>query len=655
MKKIAIILLFFLCFQAFSQKKNDDYEFGNVSPLELNMTVYEKDTTANAVVLYEHSFSKFIKKNNRIHLQTTVYRKIKFLNNRGFKNATVELNLFKIKHVKEKVYKIKGVTHNGKNKTYLKEQNIFNTEPRTNLLKTTFTLPNVKDGSVIEYTYTIESPYIYKLKSWHFQSSIPKVKSIFVAKIPQKFFYNRKLIGDLQLVENSADIQKKCFYVSGEDSKAYACEVLRYSMENIPAFITEYYLTSKKNYIARIEFELSQYRKDLGATRIYSSTWKYVEDNINKYFGSQLNKTNYFKNEIPLYILSEKNKLERAKKVYFFIQNHFNWNNQNWNQSEIYVKDAFKKGVGSVDEINISLINSLNAAGIDSKLTLLSTRKNGIPVKTYPVISDFNYIIAKIEVDGKSIFLDATDKSLPFGVLPFRCLNGDARVMDFKNGSYWEEVKPIDDTKLKINMLLQLNKNDEAIKGKLRITRYGYEALDSRKKYNLLKEKKYLSNIEERNENILIESYLNKNLDEKEKPFIEKFEITIENDNTIGDKIILTPFFINPLKENPFKLESRLYPVDFGYPIKNNFVITIVIPENYIVESMPTNKNIALPNNKGMLNYSSNHENNKISINFKYAINATVFKSDEYLNLKEFFNQIILSQSEPIILIKQTR
>ncbi|MDC9724214.1 MAG: hypothetical protein PSN34_15800, partial [Urechidicola sp.] len=145
-------------------------------------------------------------------------------------------------------------------------------------------------------------------------------------------------------------------------------------------------------------------------------------------------------------------------------------------------------------------------------------------------------------------------------------------------------------------------------------------------------------------------NYNQKNVENKEKPFTEEFEITIENDDTIGDKIILNPFFFSNLKENPFKLKSRLYPVDFGFTKKNEFIITINIPENYKLESMPLDKNILLSNNKGEMTYSSSFKNNKISMNFKYSIDATVFYSEEYQALKDFINQIIFLQNEPIIL-----
>lgn len=651
MKKLNLILiLFFLCFQLYSQQ---DYEFGDVTPEELEMSIYEKDSTANAVILYEHSETEFIKEKKEFFIETTVYRKIKILNQDGFESGNISITLYNNnKKIKETIHDLNAITHTKGGQFELKRNAIYKKRINIYINKITFAFPNVTVGSVLEYTYKIKSPYINDFVDWTFQSDIPKVISIFKAKLPILSHYNRKITGDLKLAVNDAYITSECInYVFGY--KLSECEAIVYAMEDIPVFIEEEFITAKKNYISKITFEKSKYKNFFdGSMSNRPYQWKDIDLGFKKSwaFKNQFERQLFFQRKLTEDILLDSDDLSKAKKIYYFIQNHYTLNkSSSFKLENNDIKKAFRKEIGSLYEINLSLINSLNAVGLDSEIVLVSTRQHGLVTKDRAAFKDFNYSIVKTTIDGKTYFLDPSDKSLPFGIVPFACLNGEARVLNIKKGSYWEEIKPIEDTKLKINMLLQLN-NEGVINGKMRVNRYGYEALNSRKEFNLLKEDKYLLSIEEENENLFIENYINKNLEEKEKPFTEELEITIENDDTIGGNIILNPFFFSPLKENPFKLKTRLYPVDFGYPKKFEFVITIIVPENYKVESMPTNKNIALPNNKGVLNYSSKYKNNKISINFKYAINSTVFESDEYQELKEFFNQIILSQNEPIIL-----
>lgn len=652
MKKELLLLLVFLCLQLYSQK---DYEFGNVTQAELEMTVYEKDSTANAVVLFEQGDVEFFEGSNSFYTRTTVYTKIKILDNRGFDEGTVEFLIYSGKLKKERIRNIKGITHNGNTITELSEDAIYETDLTENYKKIAFALPNIKVGSVIEYSYVFETPFTFKFKGWDFQSYIPKVESVFKAKIPPNFRYNRQLIGALVLSKNEAVIKENCvayLHMAG----FFECEQLTYAMVNIPAFIEEDYMTAPSNFISRIEFELAHYERNDGENWKFTQNWNEVDNYFNNddSIGGQLRRNPFFKKNIPIEILNEKDYLTRAIKVYQFIRNHYSSDGNHSLSEKMSVRKAFNEKKGSVGEINLSLINALNTCDIEAELVLLSTRDNGTPSKVHPIITDFNYIIAKIEVDEKSIFLDASDKTMSFGMLPFKCLNGDARVMDFKYGSYWEKLKPKTPTKQKINMLLSLDSIGNT-KGKMRIVHYGYNAINAREKIKLLKEDKYLLDIENNFENLFINSYKPKNLEDKEKSFTENFEIKIENDISINNKIIINPFYIAPLKENPFKLSARFYPVDFGFTKKNEFIITIAIPEIFEIESMPANKSVVLNNDKGFLSYSSTFKNNKLSINFNYSINAAVFYSNEYQSLKEFFNQIILSQNEPIILIRQSK
>jgi len=95
------------------------------------------------------------------------------------------------------------------------------------------------------------------------------------------------------------------------------------------------------------------------------------------------------------------------------------------------LKTAIENKTGNSSEINISLINVLKSVDLNAELVLLSTRNNGFATKLYPVISEFNYVIAKLNNNDKIYLLDATSKLKPFGQLPYQCLNGYGRVMDF--------------------------------------------------------------------------------------------------------------------------------------------------------------------------------------------------------------------------------
>ncbi|MDX1827996.1 MAG: hypothetical protein R3342_00485 [Lutibacter sp.] len=648
MKKIAILFTLFTI-NIFAQKQSD-YTFGKVTNEELNLTKYDKDTTANALVLFDYGNTTFKVKNNRIIIQTKFYKKIKIFNAEGYKYGTEKIPIYNNKSENEEVLSIKAETHNGSTISHLLKGNIYRKKINENWSEVSFTLPNLKKGSVIEYEYTLESPFKFNLTGWYFQSSIPSKVSLYKALIPGNYVYNRKLNGYLKLTKNLASVKKKCFHVPpymGDSD----CEKLTYEMRDIPAFEKEDYMTNEDNFISKIKFELSELRWFDGSNIKYTSTWGAVDKEFkhDRDIGGQFKKTKFFKDKLPKKISSLNSDLEKAKAIYTFIQNHYTWNKKYSIFKGSNVKKAFEIKIGSVGEINISLINALKSAGLNAELVLLSTRENGFPTKIHPVITDFNYIIAKVNINDTYYLLDATDKLIPFGILPFRCLNGSGRVMDFKNPSYWMDIKPNNTSKTQLNVSLKLD-NEGNITGKLRKVYFGYDAIDKRKDLLTKTEDDVLSNFESSFDNLEVLDYKLLNQKDIDKPIVENYDIAIDSDSNL-QTIFLHPFFDIVVKKNPFKQENRLYPVDYGYPKKAVVNFSLELPENFKIKSLPKSVAYKLQKNGGSFNLiTKNHDNKRVTLNSTFSINKPIFYNYEYYSLKELYKLIINTEKTPIVI-----
>ena len=114
----------------------------------------------------------------------------------------------------------------------------------------------------------------------------------------------------------------------------------------------------------------------------------------------------------------------------------------------------------------------------------------------------------------------------------------------------------------------------------------------------------------------------------------------------------ITPLFFLAKKENPFKLEKRLFPVDFGLPWKEKDNVNIQIPEGYKVESLPEPLAIGLPENKGVFKYQLTNVGNKIKVVSIFQINSSAISPTYYLALKEFYKKVVEKQTEKIVLVK---
>ncbi|MGB1308689.1 MAG: DUF3857 domain-containing protein, partial [Oceanihabitans sp.] len=439
MNKIYSLLLILITSFSYSQEHSFSSNSYKVTGNDLETNTFKKDSTANALVIYEFGNS-YIDKSS-FYLKHEFKQKLKILNRKGFDNATITIYLYNSGSKKEKISKILATTHNlvdGKVvKTELKKSDIYTEKYNDNYTLVKFTLPNIQEGSVISYSYKLTSPFIYKYKSWSFQSETPKLYSEYNTSIPANYEYHIKLVGSIPLTKNLVTKEHNC--LEGGRGTFADCLNSIYVMENIPAFIDEDYMTTRENYLSRIEYELSVFKGFDGTVDNITKRWRDVDKEIKNdaNIGKQYLKKVSSKSLLSSELINETDPLIKATKIYEYVQNNYTWNKKYNIFNDISVKKLIKEKSGNVSEINALLHNLLKDNDIQVNPILISTRNNGLPTKIYPVISDFNYILIQATIDGKEYLLDATDPFLSFGQIPFRCLNQYGRILDFKTISLW--------------------------------------------------------------------------------------------------------------------------------------------------------------------------------------------------------------------------
>lgn len=651
MNKNILIVFFLFALKSFSQEKYNSENF-RVTLGDIQTNSFVKDSTANAFVIYEKGDSHV--SDEEYNLITKKKHKIKILNKEGFQYASVSIPLYNNKQRFEKVENIIATTYNLIDgqviKTNLLEKDIFKEKYNENHTIVKFTMPNIKEGSVITYSYKLISPFMGKYHGWEFQSDIPKMYSEYRTSIPGNWEYHIKLVGGKKLTTNTTNIKKSC--LKGRNGAYANCLNSTYAMKDIPAFIEEDYITSKSNYLSRIEYELKTLTFWDGRKTNYTKTWKDVDKEIrtDKEIGKQLKKSIEYETLLSSEIINEEDLINKAKSIYRYVQDEYTWNGNYRIFKDVSIKKLLKEKSGNVSSINILLHNLLKALGIQVKPILLSTRKNGFITKIYPVISDFNYLIVQATINGKDYLLDATDNYLNFGDIPFRCLNQYGRLLDFKQGSKWIEIKPQSLSSAQYKAELSIN-HEDIITGKIDSKITGYHALNSKKAYYSNPDK-YLDNLENNFDDIEIQNH---NITTKAKTnndFKESYNITYNAEIT-GENIYINPFFIKFFKENPFKLQERTYPIDFGYKDTFFYALKLNIDDSFSILETPKNLNLSLPNNAGQVLFSSSVMNNAINIAFRINFKKAIYEPEYYPYLKEFMNKVVDLQTNSLILLKK--
>lgn len=624
----------------------------SVNRHELEATVYSKDSTANAFYIYEDGYSRF-QSGGDYNLLSDYKAKIKILNKEGFDHANIEIRLFKGKSGEEKLHDLKAATYyleNGREHVRHLSPDVVYTEenPEYDIVK--FTFPSVKPGAVLVYSFQKETPYMFNFEPWWFQEDIPKVYSRYLAEIPGNYRYHIKMIGSQPLDVENNDVKKSCFEIRGV-AEAADCMRSEYVMKNIPAFKEEKYLTSKFNFISRIEYELKEIITPDGRTKKFTRTWNDVDRELktDNDLGKQLRKTKWVRGVLPENISSKSNNLEKAKDIFEFVRDNYRWNEEYQIYRNVSVKDLLEEKTGNISAINILLHNLYIEEGFEVFPLLSSTRANGMPTQLYPVLSEFNYLMVQLNLEGKKYLLDATEKNADFGITPFRSLNKYGRLLDFENGSSWTPIEPEGYSTVILHDSLKIH-SDGTATGSSVHSFSGYHALSIKNQLDEVKPEEIFNSVS-------IPNSHTRSLSAVPQSEPNRASISFELNNSsqkINDLIYINPFSFRFFSENPFKLKERTYPIDFGFKDAYTYNISLEIPETHEFVELPENKMIALPEKGGTLHFMTQKINeHSVMVHCRVAFPLTVYGPGFYPYLQKFFTEIIDLQEQSIILVRE--
>ena len=396
-----------------------DYDFGKISKEELLEKFNSSDTSAAASYLYKYrrSFFEYIQ-NDGFQLVTEIHERIKVYNKEGFDYATKKINLYKDGVDNEKIAELKAFTYNLVDDkiedSKLKSEGEFDIELSKFYNQKSFTMPNVKEGSIIEYKYKVRSPFIAVVDEFKFHD-IPVKKLIAIFDVPEYFNYNVNVKGFLSVVpkieHNNDEITFNTKSRSGGTGYSSAKTTFNtskinfiekrslYELTDIPAIKSEPFVNNIDNYRSSVKYELSYTKFPNAMLKHYSTTWEDVVKTIYKStnFGSELNKTEYFEKDLEALMVDVSNPLEKISKVFDFVKSQVKWNGYYGKYTEDGVRQAYKERRGNVAEVNLMFTSMLRSIGLNANPVLVSTRDNGIPV--FPTRDGYNYVISGVEIE----------------------------------------------------------------------------------------------------------------------------------------------------------------------------------------------------------------------------------------------------------------
>ena len=656
MKKTFIALLFItfiINIQAQDTLSVASHRWGEISDYEKNLKACEFDSTAKAVVLFHSGIMNFGYKDG---FRTYYHKRIKIFD-QDEASQLAQVKLYYIQNDysdNEKYWKygakeIRAQAINfdkdgNKIITELSKEDILNETKNSKYNKyKKFTIPNVKAGTIIEFSYVIQSWYLME-ENWFFQEEFPTLESSFeLYSSKQKMAINPIMIG------------QKLF------EKYNGKSVNKWTLNNVPAIKDETYSASKEDFAEHIIFKPSGFFKsirDHNSNRFvyveFENNWNQIAKSIAKgtaYKSYNLH-GNHFSNIITSIINTQDVDSIKMIKAYNYVKKTFNWNEQTryWIQQKFNDLTEFNKGSSS--EINLYLVKLLQKAGLDAHLALLSTRDEGMIIDNTPFKSQFNQAIAYVKIDTNHYFLNATDLLRPYFALDDYDYNGKALIIDMNN-IRWENLPSPYTYKITYQTEIEINNDSVVYHFKLkcegRAAQKWINDLEGKFEGGRMKEKTAGNFADISNHQFKWISISDTIV--TRDPLIIKFEVShpledIEN----GDFYQLKANYFNTWGSNPFVSETRQLPVDIKSPVYFKYIVTIKAKDFNILAD-PQSIRLMLPYKAGYFSGSLvKQSDQQIMMISTMNLKKAFFYTDEYPSLREMVSQMIDFEQQEIII-----
>lgn len=663
---------------ALKSQNKPNMEFGKISAKDFSLEGINVDTSYGAVIIADIGKSSFVE--NKKGWFSLVYRhqrRIKIISAKGFDLATVNIPLYNSIKTddEEKLESLKASTYNLSDgqiiETKLDKDNVFKEVQDRNHTIRKFSMPVVKEGSIIEYSYTIQSDFLFNLQPWSFQGSYPRLWSEYELNLPEFFQYVFLTRGyqTFHIKESKEKFQSYIIRQPGELSdKGVRSEdqvfnlsstntISRWVMKDVPAIKEESFTSTIENYISTIEFQQSGQQFPGMPFKDIMGSWESLSLELlkDKDFGADFTTTDKnWVNEITQSLqLSDKSAMEKARLVYGYVQKNFSSKGMKGIFLTQPLKETLKTKKGFVPDLNLLLTLLLKNAGLNSEPVLLSTRSHGMATEFYPIVNQYNYVVSKVVMDNKVYYLDASKKNLGFNKLPQTCYNGagiSIALYPLKEPLHSDSIIEFKATNI---VLVNDQKNKNNWEGNLSSYLGYYESLKMREE---ISEKGMETFINKMNEdytgNFSINDIKIDFLEDNEKVIKMNFTLSINRDAN-NDLIYFNPMIKEGLNENYFKSTQRNYPVELPFKMVEIYQIQVQVPEGYEMDELPKSAKASLYGTDGSFEYLVSRTNTDISLFSKISINKSVFNPEEYEDLKNFFDLIVKKHAEQIVFKKK--
>jgi hypothetical protein len=614
--------------------------FGEIDPAELQLKSCSFEPEAHAVKLFDVQEIEFDIFSSSSRLKTERRVRIKIFDEQGYKHANISIPYFSKRGI-AKIKQLHAVIYNldasGKIiKEELTKKDFFKEKAVENVKVVNFTFPNLKPGSIIEYSYTRIENDILQITPWLIQGEIPVLFSSTQIQTPANSRIEKKIWG-------ADTIEQKTDLIRAENFRKTV-----FYKEKVASFTPEPYMSSHKDNLMRVSFLLIP-RTNFFINFLTNS------DFVWKYAGSNLMTSSRFGGQIKKLIPGTETIIDSAKLIssiqerIIFVYESVKRRIPEKEEQTLYpdnLAEAWNARSGNTAEINLILLNLLQKSGVQSFPLLISTRDNGEVNMQFPSVGQMNGVDILATDSNKVYILDASLKFQSSQNPPFNILNRNAYLLNEKDMRWvW-----VDDERPLLKEVIQvyaLFKEDGIIEGVTNTTHHDYAKsylLDSTIEEN--DNDKYL---DKKPQGLRIISTNRENAGNDNMPLRQKIEFVYEPQQT-GDFYFINPQVFSSKRENPFLKDKRNTDIDFGCKQELTLKLNLSIPQTFQADFLPKSILVRAPDSSFLFRRTVFSDAEGISLQQTFEIKKPVFYKEDYPAIQEFFKRVYALMNEEIVL-----
>ncbi len=598
---------------------------------------------AGAIILLDEGKMN-VSLNNSLY--STVYQRhriIKILNGRGLKYANVAIPYSPNSFVDG--IQARTISPGGEI-LLLDKENIFDINLYPNFIfysdqrAKLFTMPGVENGSVIEYQYNLNIPVKTFGHSWVFQNDEPTLISRFTLLEPMKSKIDYRLYGiDIEPTIAKAPAGFKSKYV--------------WEARNIPAVTTEYGMPPMNECTAHLKMA------PLGI-----KNW---EDVSKWYFDlaePQIKAGEAVKKMAQILTQHAENDREKMKSIYEWIRDNIRYIAVSIGVGSFQphpAEEVLNNRYGDCKDMTTLLCSMARHVGIEAHEVLISTWYNGKADTSLPTPYQFNHVIAFCPAIGDSgLWLDATEKGCPFGILPWYDEAVPVLVIGPEGKADLRTTPrlPAENNRVTINWQVSLQVDGSAsVQGSTEFSGGHATALREELVFaSAAEQERWLeTDLAERCSGAMLQHFEIGGLEPVKDPLQISYSFEAANFavSAEGTMAFCPGDFQAFDLPNYFRSLEREHPIMFRFGEFRELNLMVTLPENWLPQSLESSD--SLQSEFGYATWKRTMNEAALQLNHVYFLTGENIQPEKNADFRDFLDQVKIREMQEIVMKQQRK